>query len=133
MTLMLINTRVMRYSHLRVYFYFMTNQQLSCNMRYFLFNGLISSHHQMWELFLEKYEKFLQSRFFLPVSWVLKVLSWNISKFLILWLDSSITPKCKKLFQEWVFFIFWSRKGCSWNTMYKQIYEARKFPFRKYK
>ena len=83
--LMLKSTCVMRNSH----FVLLLNQQPSQNAKITL---------------LEKYEKFLQSRFFL--SKALQIPPWNIRSFLSLGLESSISWNIKKFFQGGFFLIF---------------------------
>ena len=74
----------------------------------FLFYGLSSCHSENWgECFLEKYKKFLQSRFVLFLFHALQVPSWNIKSSLSFGLESSISWNIRNFLRVGGFFIFY--------------------------
>ena len=76
--------------------------------KYFLFYGLISSHHEMWrKLFLEKYKKFLRSGFF--VCFLFRLSAGSLLKYKKLFklgVRKFHFSKYKKLFKTGVSFDF---------------------------
>ena len=72
-----------------------------------LFYRLISSNLEMWgKFFLEKYKKFLKTRFSCFFLRFIKFLPWNIKSFLVLELQNFISLNIRNIFRVVFFSVF---------------------------